>query len=159
MPNWCGNRLSINGLTETQQNELVEAILAEQLLETFIPVPEDVEDYSYRCDAWGTKWDVGGEVEFNGEELVAYFNSAWCPPIEGLDTISRLFPEASFRLAYDEPGMAYCGVTYFNNGEVEDNYINYSDIPGVEELDFESDDDEAVFERLESLVEEWINDK
>ena len=117
---------------------------------------EDDDAYDYHVDRWGTKWDVGGDVEAFGDEVHSYFESAWSPPIEGLTKISSLFPTAEFRLEYNEPGMCYCGVTQFTNGEVNDSYTDYDDIPGVSELDFNEDD---VHEQLEEIVEEWISNQ
>ena len=156
MPNWCSNRLVITGLSESESKQLVDAIVAEELLETFVPTPEDANAYDYHVNEWGTKWDVGGEVDAFGDSLLSYFESAWSPPIEGLTKISSLFPTAEFRLEYNEPGMCYCGVTYFSKGEVNDSYTDYDDIPGVSELDFNEDD---VHEQLEEIVEEWISNQ
>lgn len=156
MPNWCSNRLVITGLTESQSKQLVDAIVAEELLETFVPTPDEDDAYDYHVNEWGTKWDVGGEVEVFGDSLLSYFESAWSPPIEGLTKISSLFPDAEFRLEYNEPGMCYCGVTYFHNGQSNDSYTDYDGIDGISELDFNDDD---VYEKVEELVEEWISNQ
>ena len=103
MPNWCSNRLVITGLTEPQLSKITESSLAEELLETFIPTPDGVDAYDHHCEEWGTKWDVGGsENYFEEGQLQSYFDSAWAPPIKGLTVISSLFPDAEFRLEYDE---------------------------------------------------------
>jgi hypothetical protein len=157
MPNWCSNRLVITGLTEPQQDKIAKALLEEELLETFIPTPDGVDAYDHHCEEWGTKWDVGGsEIYSENGELQSYFESAWSPPVQGLTAISSLFPDAEFRLEYNEPGMAYCGVARFTNGECDDSYIDYAAIPGVSDLDFDTDD---VSEQLETLVDEWISDQ
>lgn len=157
MPNWCSNRLVIAGLTETEKETIAEALAKEELLETFIPTPDGDEAYGHHCEEWGTKWDVGGDVYIDGQgSLQCFFDSAWSPPVSGLTTISRIFPGAEFRLEYNEPGMTYCGVAFCANGECNDASVDYDDIEGVSELDY--DDDDAV-ERLEELVEEWISNQ
>ena len=51
-------------------------------------------------------------------------------------------------------GLLWSGI--FTNGECDDSYVNYDDIPGVSELDFDTDE---VHEQLETLVDEWLSDQ
>lgn len=87
MPNWCMNRVYINGPTD-KINELAAALKAGNFCSTVLPVPEPLLDeqsssyggddadekdalrarlteqfgyanwYDFCCDNWGTKWDV-----------------------------------------------------------------------------------------------------
>ena len=67
--------------------------------------------YDWCVEKWGTKWDVHAQLDMDGEdEATFYFDSAWSPPVEWLHHIAPKFPELSFRLKYDEPGMGFCGV-------------------------------------------------
>ena len=46
------------------------------------------------------------------------FESAWGPPQEGIQHISKSFKPLLFDLRYQEPGMMFCGYARIGNGEV-----------------------------------------
>lgn len=82
--------------------------------------------YSWRIANWGTKWKesdlyVGQEYtvnEVDGTATIAFnFNTAWAPPIEAFDKISKDWPNLLFCIYYEEPGMAFCGNCIWLNGE------------------------------------------
>jgi hypothetical protein len=62
------------------------------------------------CNAnWGTKWDVEGHIEDNGDEdITIVFDSAWSPPLEAYDTLRDL--GFDIKAYYYEPGMAFAGI-------------------------------------------------
>ena len=151
MPNWCQNSLTINDLLPQQRDSIADALQQGEFLETFAPL----DDEELGSDAWGTKWDtVDNDVYAEDDSINAYFQTAWSPPIQGLMTISKQFPDAQFRVRYDEPGVEFCGVSIIKNGEHEEYYTDYSDIKGFDELDGDSDE---LYEQRENLVEEWLN--
>lgn len=84
--------------------------------------------YDWCVNNWGTKWDVVAEIvcEHDGE-VEYHFDSAWAPPISGLEKISKLFPGLGFELFYFEPGMCFGGVARMRNGEVFDDYYEMED--------------------------------
>ena len=75
---------------------------------------------------WGTKWDLSNvEVEYEDDEyLEASFDTAWCPPLEAFDKISKDYPNLHFRLKYEEEGCGFMGVAKFENGQTSDQCID-----------------------------------
>ena len=75
--------------------------------------------YWWNVNNWGTKWDIvdgTADVEDGGSTLTATFLTAWAPPKDGLELISKLFPNATFNLNYVETGMDFMGTTIIKNG-------------------------------------------
>jgi hypothetical protein len=180
MPNWCDNRLSIHG--DAEQMKLfrewlgdtpltLERInpLPEELRDTISPTPKSQEEkakeliakygapnwYDWRCDNWGTKWDVEvDEVDSTENDLVYFFNSAWAPPEKAIETLSLRFPKLFFRLYYCELGCAFAGWDNYEDGLVAGEYFSaekdeaaykkfVSEHFGIE---FEEDEDEETEE-------------
>lgn len=84
--------------------------------------------YDWQVLNWGTKWDI--EAILNNEEegkLGFTFNSAWSPPIQAFQTISRQFPELDFKLKYSETGMGFYGNAKFKRGQVDDEVHDYTE--------------------------------
>jgi len=100
--------------------------------------------YDWQYANWGTKW--GDHETFLADEGFAHgqiefaFDTAWGPPIEGIAKISVLFPELSFGLAYVEQGMDFFGVTTFIDGEPIDVCEQISDVDGIVDVDWDSED-------------------
>jgi hypothetical protein len=78
--------------------------------------------YNWALAHWGTKWDVDpceiAWVEEEEEEpcLQAHFDSAWSPPEEAIETLSKQYPDIYFRLYFCEPGCSFAGIKEFNAG-------------------------------------------
>ena len=135
MPNWCLNNVTINHDDPAKLNELLEAYKRGELMEHFLPTPKDENGeldkdwYDWRCDNWGTKWDVGGETEFvdrrDHNTVVLSFDSAWAPPIMFYEFMKRRHG-FDIRASYFEPGMAFCGEwidgmdNYYDDGDWHD---------------------------------------
>ena len=84
--------------------------------------------YDWCIENYGTKW---GDYELYHEDGQNWFgfDSAWSPPIEGLEKLSNMFPDLTFDLEYDEPGMCFAGQNIFKNGSntevwYDDNYTH-----------------------------------
>lgn len=142
MPNWNTNKLVISNLSNEEVSELTKQIKAEELLTHYVPQPEGIsfsvrdedeeakvnldlygvkDGYNWNLANWDTKWDIcDASVSSSGDEIVAYFNTAWSAPIEGLRRVSEKFPNATFVLTYYETGCDFCGATYFKDGVVEE---------------------------------------
>lgn len=81
--------------------------------------------YDWRIDKWGTKWtesdlNIGQELTNydSGNSVIAFnFESAWSPPVEAFDKISKDYPNLLFCLYYEECGMCFCGRNVWANGE------------------------------------------
>ena len=124
MPNWCWNHLEVSG-DEKQLQEFVEKSLVKDehsLIESRLEhdnfsfegtLPRgDREDwYNWSLDNWGTKWDACEPyIDHNDIDYFAVsFESAWSPPIAWIKNIMKDFPDLSFTLEYEEPGMCFGG--------------------------------------------------
>ena len=67
--------------------------------------------YEWKYAEWGTKWDAcEAHIDHNDIDYFAVtFDSAWAPPIQWIDNIMKDFPDLSFTLEYEEPGMGFGG--------------------------------------------------
>lgn len=80
--------------------------------------------YDWRISKWGTKWPeselrIGQEYTINsdGTATIAFnFDTAWGPPIEAFNKISKDYPNLLFCLYYEEPGMCFCGNNIWAKG-------------------------------------------
>jgi hypothetical protein len=89
-------------------------------LNKLVPIPKGKEDqwYDWNITNWGTKWDIeAGADRISPSHAHFGFNSAWAPPIDAFDKISKMFPKLSFELTYDEPGMCFEGDILWKKGE------------------------------------------
>ena len=67
--------------------------------------------YDWNCKNWGTKWDAcSPTISHNDIDYFAVsFDTAWSPPINWIDNIMQDFPDLSFTLEYEEPGIGFGG--------------------------------------------------
>jgi hypothetical protein len=79
--------------------------------------------YSWACDNWGTKWsaaDAGwmspARAVKRESHQVAYFNTAWGPPVPIIIALSERFPDAILRLEYCEHEGGFRGFITFAAG-------------------------------------------
>jgi hypothetical protein len=136
--------------TSKDYKEHVTAI--EKECETFYGVPNA---YEWRCVKWGSKWaDCETDVSVSDDCVAIYFNSAWSPPLPGMLFVSKLFPNLTFVLRYEEPSMDFWGVVGFRNGQVAISKEGSFDIFAKEPR---PDDDEDIDEYWE-LAFEWRNE-
>jgi hypothetical protein len=100
----------------------IAAFENEKLLEEFVPLPDNTWNYEFCVTNWGTKWDVGGELDTISKNVVNLsFDSAWSPPLEAFSRMEELgFEVEAF---YYEPGMCFCG-------KYTDGYDDYYEISG-----------------------------
>ena len=163
MPNWCNNNISMTG-----PKDILEALWKKatendnRLLEAMVPIGE--WDYGNAVDTWGTKWDVSTDgLAFSDygdgtAEISGFFDSAWAPPIEAMETFITQNEGVSITLFFEEPGMDFCGV--WDNGEIlegemsaiVDKLIAEEDLDGVEAMlygEFEGTIDSMVEWKME----------
>ena len=86
-----------------------------------------VDWYEWCCTNWGTKWgdnqthlvheDLVGSDEDTLKKVMLRFDSAWSPPIEGMDVVASKYPDIMFDLRYWEPGMGFQGFKIWGSGE------------------------------------------
>ncbi len=139
MPNWCTNNIKINGKKETI-DKLYELYMTNNIIDfdKIIPYPEEYAEmdklkdglgynsggYQWCNKNWGTKWKLWSDVDFagfernNDEEVTAYFETAWSPPIPVLLELSKLLPVTIWH-EFDEGGCAFQGESYYVNGVEE----------------------------------------
>ena len=127
MPNWCANQLTVTGATPELRAYLKEHGFS---FEKIHPVAEPAGCppsgiTQLLIDAWGTKWDLDEPDQLRvADELldtgIAYFDTAWSPPLAALEKLSAMFPDASFGLTYCEPGMSFAGSAAFKAGTSHD---------------------------------------
>jgi len=128
MPNHCVNTLKIKGKLQhrqefvdknkgfdwndrTKQDEYKELSFHAQ-----VPVPQkhinanaqnSAENgwYGWCNKNWGTKWDCYDEGGFHDESRTSYtFTTAWSPPSEWIQKVSRKFPHLEFEVEWGEEG-------------------------------------------------------
>lgn len=99
--------------------------------------------YDWCIKNWGTKWgdfDHFQDIRYVDEHHIGYI-TAWGPFCDNFWVhVSKQFPELTFIITYDEPGMCFMGASKYANGEVlAESYINdVSEVLG--ELDWDDDD-------------------
>lgn len=145
MPNWCHNKLTINGpakeiavfkqqavghspwLTPEEIQNDPAAVLN---FHSLAPIPDDVlaaghEDagHIWEEENWGCKWGAANSTILDERDgHVAYeFDTAWSPPMEFLETVAKKWSSLVFVLEYEEPGMGFKGLAKFR-GEVCENH-------------------------------------
>ena len=140
MPNWCSNYLVISTNTEVDRDKARKQIkefkdkvklIESEFMNNLYPMPKELEDtkspsdkpnwYDWRCNNWGTKWDVDACLEYDEEDVLEYsFDSAWAPPTAFLEKVSKDFPLLKFVLKYEEEGVGFIGRAIACNGVLDD---------------------------------------
>jgi hypothetical protein len=131
MPNWCQNHLTVIGATPEFRAWLeTEGFSFEKMNPPRRPrkaKPFSPTVLESHYQVWGTKWDLDDKDQKQvAEELLdsasAYFDTAWSPPIQAIEALSRKFPEVAFQLDYCELGMFFAGTAMFQDGECHDDF-------------------------------------
>ena len=150
MPNWCDNRLVVSTWSATEEKDEARKQIKEFLckaevveengevvnalsMNNLYPMPKELEDtkagfgndkpnwYDWRCDNWGTKWDVASCLENDDIDYLEYsFQSAWRTPTAFLEKVSKDFPLLRFVLKYEEEGMGFLGRAIAKDGILDD---------------------------------------
>lgn len=74
--------------------------------------------YDWSIRNWGTKWDADAEMTVEDEECYCWFDTAWAPPTQWLETVSAKFPKLKFSLRFAEGGMGFYGSAFAEKGAV-----------------------------------------
>jgi len=134
MPNWCINVLKVGGSDEELKAFSEKAKSNKKLLsfKNFSPPPVEIvshdsdilsnEEYNWRVENWGTKWDLDDTTTIDREEnqMIYKFDTAWAPPVGAVRSMSNQFPKLAFRLEAVEPGMAFGFIGEYWEGDIED---------------------------------------
>ena len=156
MPNWCDNQITITGPNSVIDK--IEKIVKDEkdtdgLLNFFHPMPKELEGttspsssagkpqpmvegfdcwYDWRCENWGTKWEVcefygvdrqhheAGKSGVSLTSTISFgFSSAWSPPINAYQTfimnMSEQKQDVSIKAYYYEGGCDFMGC--WDNGD------------------------------------------
>ena len=164
MPNWCYNSLEVSGPERVLQawvNNLDRnAGSMIGFLGTFV-IPEyniaGDDWYERHLEFWGTKWDVPvNEVRviFESPSANKYgFDTAWSPPINWMERVSKDWPSLDFRLWFEEEGMGFLGYAIAKDGEC---FVEDAEFPDSDDslwfLEDDSDKRDAMEERWEAAV-------
>jgi len=95
-------------LVETEHQEL-----SEEKKNEFIQKYGFYNSFDWRCENWDTKWNSevltswnyeselpeDGQIEKSGSHQISIlFNTAWCPPISLIRTLSKDYPNVTFEM-------------------------------------------------------------
>lgn len=146
MPNWCLNRIEIEGNVDSIK-QITEKICegadkGNHLFKTLIGVFPDgftsdekyfgLEDsmlegkyfnwYSHNLEMYGTKWDVSIDmenIEFTEDSVIINnLDTAWSPPIEFCKTLSAMYEGVKVTIDFEEGGCDFGGLYIIEGGEV-----------------------------------------
>ena len=77
------------------------------------PIPDNCNDYTFRLEHWGNKWDgTNAYVEIYDDEIFLEVSTAWSPCSPIVDKLIRLCPGLEVDHKYYEPGCAFLGYRY-----------------------------------------------
>ena len=128
MPNWCNNQITITGPVTMITALWDRAVAADGLLSAMAPA-DDPNDYSWKKETWGTKWEVlleGLEIEAADDgtaTISGYFDSAWKPPVAAYEGYCAANPQVKIEAYYLETGNKFVGC--WEDGE--DDYHEYGE--------------------------------
>jgi len=130
MPNWCSNRVEVNGDDKEIKawKDLVESKESKFDFNKILPMPKNIyrgnlgeeeEEkygkknwYHWSLENWGCKWNTnpdGIEVIDDGDQIVYHFSTPWSPPVGIYEKLRDKFPDLGISWFYDEPNMHYAG--------------------------------------------------
>ena len=131
MPNWCHNKVEING-SINDVTALVEKGMQnkekEFSMECFFPTPEEDNGepfkgwYGWRVANWGTKWDMSEPrlEKISPKVIQLDYETAWGPNFEFWESISADYPSLKINHRYSEGGCIFCGEFDYTKGEREE---------------------------------------
>jgi hypothetical protein len=130
MPNWCINRLIVDGdrasLMEFRARAAGPGDFGDVPLDfnQFVPAPADLDDdalYDWRVDNWQTKWPADSEHfrVTQDDDLTMVFWTAWAPPAPVIRAASLDYPRLTFDLTYHDDEAPFAGRVRFRGGEAE----------------------------------------
>ena len=77
--------------------------------------------YDWSIKNWGTKWNAYDTAVTDDGDI--QFSTAWSTPIALIEKLSKLYPEAIFRVKFADEDLGYnCGEYAYQNGEMIEAY-------------------------------------
>jgi len=124
MPNWCENKVIVNG-DNVELSNMVNFIGDDNSLIIFnkiIPVsPEEFDTekgHYFRIGYWGTKWEPEVfEIEILDHKITMLFDTAWSPSLGITEKLSELYPTLKFVHLYEVVGEQ-SGMNIWKNGHL-----------------------------------------
>jgi hypothetical protein len=148
MANWCECELEITSEVQSSPNEIRQLLSIAKdsknqndfSLENLLPPPKNCTNIDDWCmENWGTRWNIKAYIDHEDianenevgigftHSVSIKFESAWSPPLEAFEKISRLYPSLYFELNYAEEAMDFFGITKYKNGvqqEIKGSYVD-----------------------------------
>ncbi len=144
MPNWCHNQLTVSGPADEVKQFKETAVGHSPWLSaaevgrekpdplnfhSLFPVPEELVKagyneaaYHWERDHWGCKWGAR-EIQILDEwsgGILYQFDTAWVPPLELIEHVSKDWPQLTFDLEYEECGIGFKGAAKAQAGQLND---------------------------------------
>ncbi len=148
MPNWCNNSMVACGPEQQIRAIAAKLKVKDGKLSDFMPQPVDengelIGGVDWQYDTWGTKWgDCDTELidenysSPNTSTISLGYQTPWGPASALIKEISRLHPDVTIDIEYEEPGMTFFGVEQHKGGEtIFDQHHDYEFETGVITLD------------------------
>jgi len=163
MPNWNQNTATFRHADPAQVDRLVDGFVNDRLFGEFFPTPKELSEtveigehynervaaleaanlekfgyagwYDWNIDAWGTKWDVGEEMDsvarIDERTVRLSYDTAWGPPIAFYEKMS----EAGWEITayYLEEGMGFVGKYTSEEGDENFNFDGSEDLEDIPE--------------------------
>lgn len=113
---------------------------------------EYIDGWKWTVQNWGTKWgDCDATFSNHGDLLEFFYQTAWSPA--NYTEISKMFPNLTFIIKYEEGGMCFVGCDVYQNGE----YTHYEgDYPDLG--DYEANDGDYDYESHDLAVDQAMED-
>ena len=129
MANECMNYIKFTGDTILIQSFKESYLVYNENVEYYelsfnhiTPIPDNCDDYNFRIENWGNKWDgTDAYVEVYDDEVYIDVATAWGPCSPIVDKLIRLCPGLEVDYKYYEPGCAFVGYRYHIEYEDPDN--------------------------------------
>jgi len=154
MPNWCQNELVINGAEQDVAAFVAQMSNDDEGVPTLrfsdiVPLEDDEDDCA--CERWGCKWEPYQAFVMTAHDAIyAEFQTPWSEPKAWMVQASRLHPELTFAIAYEEPLNDFMGVFVVREGQaLLDMWQAYV---GPEEEDDLDEEEMGTNEYLEELA-------
>lgn len=165
MPNHCYTTMWVSGPAADVERFQQTIEGHEQFLPVLVPCGAEDDPY----DVWGVKWgdcdtEIDGPVEVTGDQegsLCVRFWTPWGPAIQGLTTVSAMFPTLRFDISYFDEGEAFFGCAVFVNGSFGNCSVDPDD-PHYPPFTHEENENHAelvgaCFDYCESVAERMLS--
>lgn len=151
MPNWCFNRLHIDGTPEAVSICLKRIADARDdgdgLCASTVPCAPDADQHRR---AWGMKWDIPlSEIDnldalLDGHTDEVQFSSANAPPLAWAQATTAAIPGLILTIAYCERGNDFAGWCRTSQGQIEEDETTCESLIARHRLADDGPDEEVL---------------